>query len=132
MSEEFEAIFERLKSILVRCADGLDATENERGEFGLAGPVGPATLAAWRGKMKHPRVAVAWVRAGKAYVSYHLMGLYMNPKLAAEVPAELRARMQGKSCFNFKSLDGSPIAKLEKLTVRSIAAMRKGGFVGDS
>ncbi len=132
MSEEFEAIFDRLKAILAKYADGLDASQNDRGEFGLAGPVGPATLAAWRGKMKHPKVAVAWVRAGKAYVSYHLMGLYMNPKLAAQVPVELRVRMQGKTCFNFKSLDESLISKLETLTERSIAALRMGCFVVDS
>ena len=33
------------------------------------------------------------VRLGKAYVSYHLVPLYMNPVLAEAVPARLKKRM---------------------------------------
>ena len=42
------------------------------------------------------------VKAGKAYVSYHLMPLYMNAALVKMISPDLRKRMQGKSCFNFK------------------------------
>ena len=43
------------------------------------------------------------VRQGKAYVSFHLMPLYMNPPLLRAVSGNLRKRMQGKTCFNFKA-----------------------------
>src|SRR6185369_17392249 len=41
------------------------------------------------------------VKTGKAYVSYHLMPLYMNGPLSKTIPAGLKKHMQGKSCFNF-------------------------------
>ena len=43
------------------------------------------------------------VRLGKAYVSYHLMPLYMRPALTSLVSPVLKKRMQGKTCFNFKA-----------------------------
>ena len=42
------------------------------------------------------------VKLGKAYVSYHLMPLYMNGPLAKTVSPQLKKHMQGKTCFNFK------------------------------
>ena len=43
------------------------------------------------------------VRLGKAYVSFHLMPLYMCPPLANGISPALKKRMQGKTCFNFKT-----------------------------
>ena len=42
------------------------------------------------------------VKLGKAYVSYHLMPLYMNGPFANTLSAQLKKHMQGKTCFNFK------------------------------
>ena len=57
------------------------------------------------------------VRIGKAYVSYHLMPLYMNPTLTGTISTALRKRMQGKSCFNFKTAPEPEIlAELKRLT----------------
>ncbi len=44
------------------------------------------------------------------------MGVYGNPKLLDDSSNELRARMQGKSCFNFKSVDELLFGELERLT----------------
>jgi hypothetical protein len=57
------------------------------------------------------------VRLGKAYVSFHLVPLYMCPALAKSVSPALKKRMQGKACFNFKA-DPEPelIAALTRLT----------------
>ena len=41
------------------------------------------------------------VQVKKAYVSFHLMPVYLKPELLASISPELKARMQGKSCFNF-------------------------------
>jgi hypothetical protein len=43
------------------------------------------------------------VKLGKAYVSYHLMPLYMNGPLVNTVSPQLKKHMQGKTCFNFKA-----------------------------
>jgi hypothetical protein len=56
------------------------------------------------------------VRLGKAYVSVHLMPLYMSQELCATLSPELKKRMQGKTCFNFKT-DPPPelVAELKSL-----------------
>jgi hypothetical protein len=57
------------------------------------------------------------VRLGKAYVSFHLMPLYMNESLSGTISPALRKRMQGKTCFNFKTVpDAALLAELERLT----------------
>jgi hypothetical protein len=43
------------------------------------------------------------VRIGKSYVSFHLMPLYMDKALTGTISPALKKRMQGKTCFNFKS-----------------------------
>ena len=57
------------------------------------------------------------VKIGKAYVSYHLMPLYMNPALANTISSGLKQRMQGKSCFNFKVMpERALLTELKALT----------------
>jgi len=63
----------------------------------------------------------AGVRVGKRYVSYHLMPIYTLPDLVANISPELRKRMQGKSCFNFTTVDEGLMTELEALTKRSFA-----------
>ena len=70
----------------------------------------------------------AWVKIGKAYVSYHFMPVYMFPKLRERLSAKLRARMQGKFCFNFKVLDEALFKELEQMTTEGFAISRKTGF----
>jgi hypothetical protein len=56
------------------------------------------------------------LRIGKSNVSLHLMPLYMPQDLNRSISPELRKRMQGKTCFNFKS-DPDPglVAELQRL-----------------
>ena len=57
------------------------------------------------------------VKIGKAYVSYHLMPLYMNAPLAKTISPGLKKHMQGKSCFNFKvPPQAEAIEELRRLT----------------
>ncbi len=72
---------------------------------------------------------IAWVQIGKNYVSYHLMPVYGCPKLLDGLSPKLKARMQGKSCFNFKETDEALFSELEKLTATGIAAFKKAGFL---
>lgn len=95
----------------------------------VEGSVGPATLRAWRGKLRQPTIPVAWVEIGKAYLSYHLMSLYAGDD--SKTSKALKARMQGKTCFNLKSRDQALFQELDQLTGQGINGFRKAGFIGD-
>jgi hypothetical protein len=126
---EFDSIFARLRSILQKHAGTLSVNEDTSTSYSLAAKTGPATLKAWDGKMKRPTIPVVWVHMGKAYVSYHLMGVGGNSKLADAMSAKLKARMQGGTCFNFVVADDELFAELDRLTAASIAAFRNAGFI---
>jgi hypothetical protein len=129
MSTTFAPVFECLRDVLKRHAEGFSVSKDDADYFCLEGPVGPATLQAWKGKEKTRTIPVAWVQVSKSYVSFHLMGVYGQPKLLEDCSPELRSRMQGKSCFNFKTIDEPLFEELEQLTVESLAGMKKAGFV---
>ncbi len=128
-SSKFDDIFASLRRILARHAQSLSLAEDSPKRYCLEGRVGPTTLRAWGGKLRKPTVPVAWVEVGKTYVSFHLMGIYGNEKAREGMSQELRARMQGKTCFNFKVADESLFQELEGLTERACEAFRKGGFI---
>jgi hypothetical protein len=69
------------------------------------------------------------VQIKKAYVSFHLMPVYVKPELLDGISPELRARMQGKSCFNFKSVEPALFKELAKLTKAGYASYKAQGFV---
>lgn len=56
------------------------------------------------------------VTVKKSYVAYHLIPLYADPTLAAGLSAPLAKRKQGKTCFNFKSVDPQLFGELAELT----------------
>ena len=111
---DFEAVHDRLREILLRQRGDLVLTKD--------GPAGVAIeLPGLEGK---PWGYVAGTRLGKSYVSFYLMPVYATPGLADSLSPELRKRMQGKACFNFKSVDDRLFAELEALTARSIRGYR--------
>jgi hypothetical protein len=132
MSRDFESIFNRLRAILQKHAGTWRVADDKADHYCLEGNVGPATLRASGGKAKKPMIPVAWVKVGKAYVSFHLMGLYGNTKLCEGLSNELKARMQGKTCFNFKSSDDELFRELDQLTPRVLAAFSKAGYAIES
>lgn len=69
------------------------------------------------------------VQLKKSYVSFHLMPVYFRPDLLASVSPDLKARMQGKSCFNFSTLKPALIEELAALTDACYATYREQGFV---
>ena len=52
----------------------------------------------------------------KGYVSYYLFPVYCKPQLLEGMSPELKKRMHGKSCFNFKTVDEALFAELDELT----------------
>ena len=119
MNSVFESIFVRLRGILQKHSAAFTVTANAPDHYCLQIAFSPKL------KKSFP---VAWVKIGKAYVSYHFMPVYMFPKLLDGRSDKLRARMQGKSCFNFKVVDEALFKELEALTTEGLARCRKAGF----
>jgi hypothetical protein len=111
---EFEAVHERLKGILRSHADGLVITKD--------GPEGMALEVP--GLEGRPWGYVAGTRLGKRYVSFYLMPVYASPELDRAVSPALTKRRQGKSCFNFTTVDETLFAELETLAARGIPGFR--------
>jgi len=105
--ESFQEVFAALKPIFEKYAGRLAVQVNEPDQYFLE------TKTAIR---KGQRLQFGGVKIGKAYVSFHLMPIYMNPKLHATISPELKKRMQGKSCFNFTQVEPEQIAELKRLT----------------
>jgi hypothetical protein len=131
MNSEFESIFVRLRRILEKHSAALTVKADAPDHYSLEASAGPAALRAWGGKVRRPTIPVAWVQVGKAYVSYHLMGVYGNARLLDSMSKELKARMQGKTCFNFKVVDEKLFKELDPLTAHAIAAFRKAGYISE-
>ncbi len=112
----FEGVFGSLKPTFTKYAGRLAVQIDKPGEYFLE-----TKTAVHKGH----RLQFGGVKIGKAYVSFHLMPLYMNPKLQAAISPELKKRMQGKSCFNFTQIEPKQIAELGKLTETGFVQFRK-------
>lgn len=113
---DFTAVFQRLKAILEPYASKMIVVHDTSDQFYVDTP--------YVMKNKH-RVCFGSVRRGKAYVSYYLMPVYAFPDLVEDMSPELKKRMQGKSCFNFKEVDEKLFKELAKVT--KAAAKRFSG-----
>ena len=69
------------------------------------------------------------VRLGKNYVSFYLMSVYARPELLKGMSPELKKRMQGKSCFNFKEVDEKLFKELKQLTKAGAARFSNEKFI---
>jgi hypothetical protein len=104
---EFPVVFEQLKNILKPYAKNLTVKHDTPDNYYLDGPYSEK----WK---KEIFFAAAQIK--KNYVSYHLMPLYMYPDLLKDISPELKKRMQGKSCFNFKKVEPELFEELKALT----------------
>ena len=68
---------------------------------------------------------VAAVQMKKTYVSYHLMPVYATPELLEKLSPSLKKRMQGKACFNFRTIEPAQAKELSALTRSGIASLKK-------
>jgi hypothetical protein len=108
-TDEFDAVFARLRSILEPYARRMHVSTDAPGTFGVdMAPEGSRNPTTWFGG----------IRKGKRYVSYYLMPVYVEPTLLDDVSTDLKRRMQGKSCFNFTRVDEKLLGELEELTRR--------------
>jgi hypothetical protein len=110
-----DAVHDRLKAILRSNRNGLAVTKDGPDGITLEVP----------GLEGKPWGYVAGTRLGKRYVSYYLMPVYASPELNRSVSPALRKRMQGKSCFNFTTVDEALFRELADLSARGIPGFRK-------
>jgi len=61
------------------------------------------------------RTGFGGVDIGKGYVAVHLIPVYVHPDMLEAISPALRRRMQGKSCFNFRTEDDALLAELNSL-----------------
>lgn len=114
MPEAFDAVFADLRAILLEQAGNMVVTLDAPGHLVLKTP--------WNEPGKTEPAWFGMVQIKKAYVSYHLMPLYALPALLDGTSPELRKRMQGKSCFNFKKAEPELLTELATLTRRCAEA----------
>jgi hypothetical protein len=116
MPAEFADVFAKLKPVLVSQARRLSVQTDGATEYTLV-TKSPSPFPQHKGRP----MWFGALKVGKAYVSLHLLPLYMNPTLAKTVSPGLKKRMQGKACFNFKVTPAPTIvAELKRLTAAGV------------
>jgi len=118
--KDFEKVYERLREIMIPFANDLDLKSDVPGSMYID------TNHIMQNKKP---LFFGAVRINKRYVSYHLMPIYVNPALLKNVSAELKKRMQGKSCLNFTERDEDLFAELTLLTRAGYEYYRHKGYV---
>ena len=104
---DLSLVFEQLRNILKPYAEKLTLKADTSDSYYLDGPYSEK----WK---KELFFASAQIK--KNYVSFYLMPVYMYPELLNDISPELRKRMQGKSCFNFKKVERALFDELAALT----------------
>jgi hypothetical protein len=113
-------VFHLLKAILEPYADRMNVERDEPDDFYLDAGVHPRTG-------KPTFFGAAQIK--KNYVSFHLMPVYIYPELLDGISQQLRRRMQGKSCFNFRTADRALFEELAALTARGFERYRADGLI---
>ena len=104
---QFQSTFNSLKAILKKYEKYLTVKLDKKDAFNL--------YSGYSEKYKR-EIYFAGVEIKKNYVSFHLMLVYINPELLKDIAPDLKKRMQGKSCFNFRQVDKDQIKELTHLT----------------
>lgn len=117
---DFDTTFSKLRALLEPYAGKLRVVHDTQSNYYLE--------TRYMMRSKQPLFFGA-VRKGKAYVSFHLMPVYVFPDLLREISPELKRRMQGKSCFNFKTLDERLLDELAKLTKAGFARFKGAEYI---
>jgi len=117
---DLDSVFVALRKVMAPYAATLVATRDDAHELYVDTP--------HIQKNKKPLFFGA-VQVKKAYVSFHLMPVYVQPGLLDDVSPELKARMQGKSCFNFAAVEPALFTELAALTKAGFASYQQQGFI---
>ena len=106
-ANDFRPVFEELRNILKPHAKGLTVRADTAETYYLDGPYSEK----WKKELFFGSAQIK-----QNYVSFYLMPVYMYPELLKDISPELKKRMQGKSCFNFRKAEPELFAELAELT----------------
>jgi len=116
---EMQAAFDALRKVLAKHERGLEVLHDTEKMYTLVSKKPDA-----KGKPAYfGSVAL------KSYVAFHLIPVYCEPALLDDISPELKKRMQGKSCFNFKAPDDALFKELATLTKAGLSHFKKTGVV---
>jgi hypothetical protein len=116
MAADFSAVFLALKRVFTKRAKLLAVLADTPVNYALA-----TKSASPFPQHKGRPLDFGCVKVGKAYVSLHLMPLYMCPVLTKTISPALKKRMQGKACFNFTSPpEPDLLAELDRLVEQAL------------
>ncbi len=102
-------VFKELKNILKPYAEKLTLKADTSDTYYIDGPYSEK----WKKQLFFGSAQIK-----KNYVSFYLMPVYMYPDLLKDISPELKKRMQGKSCFNFKKVEPDLFKELAELTLK--------------
>ncbi|MBX9599633.1 MAG: hypothetical protein K2X35_01470 [Bryobacteraceae bacterium] len=118
MPSGFDSVFATLKPLLSRHSRKLAVKSDTPENYTLV-TKSPSPFPQHKGNP----LEFGSIKVGKAYVSFHLMPLYMCPELVGAMSPALKKRMQGKTCFNFKhEPDPELLNELKDLAAAGVAA----------
>ena len=117
---ELNDVFAGLRALMAPCAASLDVKKDDSREL---------YLDTWHVQKNKKPLFFGAVQVKKSFVSYHLMPVYTQPDLLEGLSPALKARMQGKSCFNFKAIDPELFEELGLLTQRAFDSWVAQGLV---
>jgi len=115
-AENFAAAFFELKRIFASYTKSLNVNADTRTRFYLE-----TKSASYKGKP----LFFGAVISGRAHVSFHLMPLYWDSSLTKKLSADLKKKMEGKSCFNFTEPDAKLFRELAKVTAGGFALYKR-------
>jgi hypothetical protein len=118
--ENLHSVFDQLKSILQKFEPRLLLKVDKPGSYSIDAP--------YSEKYKKELFFGA-AQVKKNYVSYYLFPVYMFPELLKGISPGLKKRMQGKSCFNFTSIDKELLSELKQLTKSGFERFKKEKLV---
>ena len=119
-TSEFPAVFSALHAILAKHEPLMRVVRDKPGNYHLD--------AGYSEKWKRD-IFFGGIRLNKSYVSFYLMPVYMHPELLKRASPELKKRMQGKSCFNFKTVEPALFKELTVLTKQGLERFKKEGLL---
>jgi hypothetical protein len=114
-NNDLPIVFEQLKNILKPYVKNLTLKTDTPDTYYIEGPYSEK----WKKQLFFGSAQVK-----KNYVSFYLMPVYMYPDLLQDISPELKKRMQGKSCFNFKKVEFNLFEELAVLTRKSVEKFR--------
>ncbi len=115
--QEFEPAFQGLRKILKPYDTKLRVIKDNPGDY----------MSESKSLRYHGKPLMFASITTKSYVSFHLFPVYMFPDLLHGISPELKKRMQGKTCWNFKKAEESLFAELGALIEASFEQFRKVG-----